>query len=240
MKISVVMSVWDREKLLNKTLESIEKSSIKDFELIIVDDASEVPIVCPRADKIIRIEKKDKWWYNPCIPYNKGFKEATGDVVIIQCPECYHVGDILSTVSDKIQTGTYLSFACYAINAVETVKFHNGIMPTIGNYVFSANSKRKLDYNGWFNHSKYRPMAYHFCSAIMKSDLDALGGFDERYAMGIAYDDDELIRRVKRNMAVYMIDTPFVIHQYHPHMSYAYPNMRQLHTKNKLLYQSDT
>ena len=238
--ISIVMSVWNRQGLLDGTMASIKQSSVKDFELIVVDDASDTPVVCPRADKIIRIEKKDKWWYNPCIPYNIGFREATGDVVVIQCPECYHVGDILATVRDNIKSGTYLSFACYAINLVETARFHNGIMPTIGNYVFSANSKKKTEYNGWFNHSKHRPMAYHFCSAITKDDLNTLGGFDERYAMGIAYDDDELIRRIRRTMDVKIIDEPFVIHQYHPHMSYAYPNMRQLHERNKQLYQHDT
>jgi hypothetical protein len=128
--ISVVMAYFQRQELLNKTLESLDKSKVKDYELIIVDDASAIPLVCKRA-KVIRIEPKDKWYHNPCIPYNMGFKEAKGDIVVIQNPECYHVGDVLSYVEQNLKGDTYLSFACYAINKKETEEFHKGVMPKL-------------------------------------------------------------------------------------------------------------
>lgn len=237
MKISIVMSYYNRQKLLNKTIESLEQSSVKDFELIIVDDASPVPVRCDRADKIIRIEPKDKWYHNPCIPYNMGFREATGDIIMIQNPECYHVGDVLAFTQSHMRQGLYLSFACYAINALETDRFYRGIMPELGNYVFAANSKIKKEYNGWYNHSKYRPVAYHFCSAIMREDCHALGGFDERYAHGVAFDDDDLIRRIRRKYEVRIVFPPYVIHQYHHHFTYEDPRVwRPLHKINQDLY----
>ena len=39
-KISVIIPVYNAEKYLNKTLESILKQSLKDIEVICVDDGS--------------------------------------------------------------------------------------------------------------------------------------------------------------------------------------------------------
>jgi len=238
MKISIVMSYYNRQDLLDKTMESISQSSVQDFELVIVDDASDVPLMCDRADTIIRIEPKDKWYHNPCIPFNKGLRAATGDVIVIQNPECYHVGDVLKYVKENIKSNVYLSFGCYAINVKETAQFHRGVFPKIGDYLFATNSKIKREYNGWYNHVKHRPVAYHFCSAITREDSFALGGFDERYANGVAFDDNDLIRRIKRmGMEVKIIHPPYVIHQYHHHFQYEDPSVwRPLHAINQALF----
>jgi len=235
MKISIVSSYYNRQTLLDKTIESIEKSAIKDFELILVDDASDIPVVCDRADKIIYVEKKDKWYTCSCVAFNRGLRAATGDVIVIQNPECYHVGDILIYVKENIKPNVYLSFGCYAISQEETIALHNGMMPVMHNRVFTGN-----DRNGWYNHTEHRPVAYHFCSAIMRKDLDRMGGFDERYARGVAFDDDDFIRRIKhRGMMVRIIDNPYVIHQYHTHFEFESPSAwRTPHAVNQKLFRT--
>jgi glycosyltransferase involved in cell wall biosynthesis len=231
--ISIVMSYYNRQVLLDKTLESIHASEVKDYELIIVDDASDVPVVCDEA-KIIRIERKDKWWHNPCIPYNMGFKAATGDIVVIQNPECYHVGDVLAYARDNAKPNRYLSFSCYALNRNDTQQLHHGIFPVIKDRVY----KHPED-NGWYNHPLHRAVGFHFCSAITKDDLDVIGGFDKRYAEGIGYDDDDLVMRIKkRKMLLNIVEKPYVLHQFHMPMSYRVPNMRLLHQKNRQLFRS--
>ncbi len=231
MKISIVMAYYNRQNLLDKTMESIRRSDFTNYEVIIVDDGSDVPVVCPDA-KIIRIEKKDKWWTNPCIPFNKGFKEATGDVILIQNPECYHTGDILSYVKDNIKPNTYLSFGCYALTNEETASFQQGVIPSIGTH-----SAERVG-SGWYNHSTIRPKAYHFCSAITKEDLARVGGFDERYAKGVAFDDDDFIRTINRiGMNVRIIDSLYVFHQKHTHFEFESPAAyRPLHTLNQTLF----
>jgi len=69
--------------------------------------------------------------------------------------------------------------------------------------------------DGWYQHSKYRPVGYHFTSAIFKTKLDEIGGFDEEYAYGIGYDDDDFLRNVVKKCNLKFYDDPFVIHQYH-------------------------
>ena len=89
--------------------------------------------------------------------------------------------------------------------------------------------------NGWYNHSIYNPNAFHFTSAITMKDLEELGGFDERYADGIGYDDMDLIARIRRKgMSVEIVDDPYVIHQAHTPTDYT--NNQDLLTRNRNLY----
>jgi glycosyltransferase involved in cell wall biosynthesis len=229
--LSVVMAFYNRQELLNKTLEGLDRSAIKDYELIIIDDASTVPLVCDKA-RVIRVEKKDKWYSCSAVAWNRALREATGDIILMQSPECYHAGDIMKYAVDKVRPNLYLSFGCYAIGREETVAFGRGVFPVILDRVVD-NAR-----HGWYNHTKHRPVAYHFCSAIMRKDMDMIGGFDERYGYGYAYDDDEFIRTVRyMGMEVKIIDDPFVIHQYHSHFEFDSPAvMREPHALNQLIY----
>ncbi len=94
---------------------------------------------------------------------------------------------------------------------------------------------------GWFNHSKYRPAYYHFCAGITKRNLDLLGGFDERYAFGTAYEDDEFVQRIKRlGLRMMIIDDISVIHQWHVGFQYLYPNANENIARNKALFYNVT
>jgi glycosyltransferase involved in cell wall biosynthesis len=236
MKISIVTAYYNRKQLFFNTLKSIENySSKEDIEIIAIDDASnENERIEDFIDKInldlkvVRIEQKDKWWINPSIPFNKGFKIATGDVIVIQNPECVHFGNIIKSIKENIQDNTYLNFGCYSIDEKLTSKFSYIINKDFDlsklKYYLEPMQTRGITKDGetaWYNHSKYRPHQLHFCSAISKKDLFELGGFDERYANGIAFDDNEFLQRIKRKkMMIKMIDDPFTIHQFHGNTNY--------------------
>lgn len=250
-KVSIVMAYYNRRKLLMNTLKSIQMSKEKDnVEIIIVDDASDdkqniddINKLFNLDIKIIKIKKGEKWWMNPCIPYNIGFKYVSNDIVIIQNPECLHFGDIVRTVVNNIEENKYLNFACYSIDSNKTELIskigNNNINNQIGKIITPMNNKSvsKDGETAWYNHSVYRPHMLHFCSAIMKKDLDDLGGFDERFANGIAYDDNEFLLRIKRKgMNINIIDSPFVIHQFHGVTQYGMK--QEFVRKNAMLYQS--
>lgn len=241
MKISIVMSYYNRRIHLINTLNSIMNQHYDNLEIIIVNDNSsdehnidDMPHLFNKLDiTVIKISKKDKWWVNPSVPYNIGFAKVTGDVVIIQNPECLHIGELIKTVNREIEDNKYLVFGCYASNKKEFENISKGkkafdvIQPIKNRRLFNTKD------SAWYQHSKYRPALLHFCSAISKKDLDKLGGFDERFAYGIGRDDMEFVLRIKRmNMNIVMIDNPFVLHQHHKPTIYE----PVLTKKNNLLY----
>lgn len=246
MKVSIVIAYHNRRSLFMKTLESIAKTRLKnDFEMIVVDDASvdsqrvdDLPLMLPTYHiKVIRIDPKDKWWMNPCIPNNIGFEIASGEVIIIQNPECLHVGDIINYAAENTTVNKYIAFGCYALDQTKTQminRISGGFTERIVEIISPTNDV-PLDQcpsmNRWYQHSVFSPRGLNFCTAITKRDLEDLGGFDEAYAPGISYDDTEFIRRIyRKGMQVDMVDKPFVIHQWHPYTNYSNKRLVDLNT----------
>lgn len=218
--ISIVLGYLNRLEQTKKTLYSISKSINTDIEIICVDDFSNDD---NRAEllheqfpnlKIKVINLKDyftvKNYCNPCIAYNIGFRFATGDKIIIQNPECYHFGDIIDYVDKNLTNDNYLSFHCYSLSKEDTENFYKTGEVAFNNY--------PAGYPGscWYNHSEIRPSGYHFTSAITRKNLEELGGFDEEFAHGIGFDDDEFLARIKfKNLKIEFVKNPLVFHLYH-------------------------
>ena len=237
-KISIVMAYYNRKKQTLETFRSFEKMYARkyNFEVVIVDDNSNDENRLEEDIKqfsfpinlivITAEEKGDR--INPCTAYNRGFTEATGDVIIIQNPECYHVGDILKHTIENLDEQDYYSYSCFTANTPEITQElieSDNIFELIKSQEFL--DKNITDVNtqmNWFNHPTDtahggRNTAYHFCNAIYKSKLDLIGGFDNRFADGYCFDDDELLLTVKYNLKldIKIIEPKkcFVIHQYH-------------------------
>ncbi len=224
MKISVVTAYYNRKQLFYHTLLRLRLSVHKDFEVIAVDDGSneENRLEDLEAEfhflKVIRLDPKNKWYINSCIPFNVGFKAAKGDIIIIQNPECIHYGDILNYVSEHLKQNEYLSFGAYSLDKPTTDAINNttaGFLESLEIPFFEKPIFQDGE-AGWYNHSIHKPKGFHWCTAIFKNDLDSLGGFDERYALGVAFDDNELLARIQKKGFNYkIIDEPFVLHQNH-------------------------
>ena len=222
--ISVVTAYYNRKKLFYNTLLRLQNSSNIDFEVVVVDDGSNEENRLEDLEaifdflKVIRLEPKNKWYINSCIPFNIGFKAAKGNIIIIQNPECIHYGDILKYVKENLKQNEYLSFGVYSLDKRTTEAINDtnaGFLESL-KIPFFEKSILQDGESGWYNHSTHRPKGFHWCTAIFKNDLDSLGGFDERYALGVAFDDNELLARIqKKGMDYKIIDEPFVLHQNH-------------------------
>jgi len=238
--ISVVMAYYNRKQHLINTLWSMMKSTYKNFEVIVVDDASDdnnrIEDLTSQFDflKIIRIDNKDKNHYNPCIPMNIAMGYTKGDVIMIQNPECFHYDDIFQHANNNISKNTYLAYSTINKNIVNVLKEINW-----NNNYFSEINRLVGDdiKNGvWYCHSKFRPKALNFCTVIMRSDLIDLNGFDERYAFGVACDDDEFLIRIKRKkMNIVIVDDILTIHQSHNPFCYIQKNAGILRNINGAL-----
>lgn len=231
MKISIVTSYYNRKQQFLNTLKTIKLSKqIDNLEIIVADDGSsnehrledvisDYPFI-----KLIRIEPHEKWYANPCIPFNKAINAANGDIIVLQNPECLHVGDILTNIVDNLTNTNYITYSVYSAdyNATMDIKDYDfggsNIFETIKNRLEPFNTQNYVSegISCWYNHSIHRPCAYHFISAITKENMNKLNGFDERFANGIGFDDDEFLYRVKKlGLNVEIIDSPFGVHQWH-------------------------
>lgn len=225
--ISIVTAYKNRWPLFEFTLKTIQKSKYTDFEIVVVDDCSDVEHRLESKLKnynfpitLIRLEKENKFYTNPCIPFNIGFNYTRGDTILIQNPECFHLGQVLQKAS-QIQDNDYLVFSCYNLDKqlsekvrevqdADFTKINNLLVPTQNRTITHCEE------TAWYNHPTYRDTKLHFATAIKKTDLDDLGGFDELYAFAVAYDDNDLVERIrKKNMNVYYSTIPIVVHQWH-------------------------
>lgn len=194
MKIAIVMTAYNREALLQKTLESFNQYD--PYEFVVVVDKDE--------------DHLGKTWVNSAIAFNRAFYEAIhthqADAVILQNAECYHAGDILGYVRKNLTDKNYISFSCYSLG-------ENDTLPPI------EMNPRGAAFDGdsaWYNHPVHRPVGYHFCAAITTDNLRKINGFDERFKDGKDYEDNYLLYQVRQlGLRIEIPAEPYVFHQWH-------------------------
>ena len=232
--VSVVMAYNNRKSQLEATIRSINLSQYVNVEIVVVDDASseehrieDLVKLSKYPMKVIRIEAKDKDWINPCVPFNIGFKNCSGSIILIQNPECIHCGDIITNAACRSVDGQYFTYTTFGIDDYgicekirKEIEYHDkyeDLANSVAVYFRNDKPSSNSVFN-WYNHVSFRPSNYHFCSVITKGDLNKLKGFDERFAFGIAYDDDEFLTRINKNKILVKTITDsslFCLHQFH-------------------------
>jgi hypothetical protein len=266
MKISIIIGYYNRKKQLFYTLKTINNSLYKNIEIIIVDDCSDNPKdILNNSDfdifnmniKLISIKTYEKTWINPCIGYNIGIRESTGDIIIIQNAEVCHIGDCITYVVNNLNKNNWLTFNCYGLNNFkdndyiysnnnnDIYKYINQIWKEKDNYsiIPGGNNTFKNTVGGWLNHFVFHFVAYHYFGAIFKDDLlnKMNGGFDIDYANGICFDDNDFIKRLIFNNFEFKINTfsesePFVIHLFHEKSNSLIKNKEEKWNNNKKIY----
>ena len=244
-KFSIIMTYYNRREQAIYTLNRFEYlyGNNYNFEIIIVDDNSNDN---ERLDDIINlysftiiyvyIPTNKKTWKNPCIPYNIGFGKASGNIIIIQNPECFHYKNIFDNILKDSLENTY--FTCnvmsspsfkhndYLINNIDILSEEKIIEYFENENINSPETIKK----GWYNHPIYSNRHFHFCSIISKKNLDKLNGFNETFQYNYWYDDDEFLFRIKNFLEIKFLDS-FVIHLYHK-------NGSSEHVKNEEIIKS--
>ena len=117
--ISIVMTTYNRSIQTYFTLQTIANSINKSIQIIIVDDSNNDLLNMDKLKSfglcIYYIKTKNKFWFNPCVNYNLGFKYIRGDKIIIQNAEVCHIGDVVDYVSKNLKNNQYFVFDVAAL-----------------------------------------------------------------------------------------------------------------------------
>ena len=104
-KISVIIPVYNAEKYLNKTLESILKQSLKDIEVICVDDGStdgSVEIIQSFIKKDDRVKLIRQNNQHAGSARNTGLKEAQGEYIHFMDADDYVLNYAYEAIYNKV------------------------------------------------------------------------------------------------------------------------------------------
>lgn len=240
MKLSIVITYHNRRQQLINTLYSIE-ATIIDYpvEIIIVDDKSDEPIddikdIFELPIKLIKRDTKER--IDPVVPLNIGFEAATGDVILINCAECYHFGNILECIFRNFTENDYFAFSTYSLNWTKfrKLKIERGFN-NVREVIEPTHPLPKYwqdCWTGWYAHPQHRYILIPFCACISTSNMEKLNGFDERFKDATGWADIDFVDRVKNlKLNTVLVEYPFCIHQPHALTDYSGPLNNQLYER---------
>ena len=107
MRISLVLATVDRTKEVERLLQSLDRQTYRDFELIVVDQNPAgvlAPLLEPNKHSfpIIHVERPDDRGVSKS--RNIGIKQATGELLTFPDDDCWYPDDLLETVDSFMQS----------------------------------------------------------------------------------------------------------------------------------------
>ena len=209
MKISVVISTYNRGNHLNYGLRTLLAQNRIPDEVLIIDDGG-----TDHTEGIVKGIKNDFpndniryiYNYNPgytncCLAKNIGIKEATGDLIIFTEPEILHVGETIATHEEwhKNNGGLFVSTATVyfvfgtALKELTLEHYKNPLLIiTRDNIVeWEAGYQPKAE-----DIAVSRCVRATYCASVKKGNLEYIGGFDERFLPHWGWDDIDLQSRL--------------------------------------------
>lgn len=187
---SVVIPLYNKEKNIERTINSVLSQTFSDYEIIVVDDGStdrSAEIVASYDDPRIRLIMKENGGVSSA--RNRGVLEAKGAyIVFLDADDSWeeiHLSEIAKLIHD------YGSEAkAFATNFAR--KFPDGSW-----YVNRSDMKRGL-VNDFFKQTNKRSFVNSSCVCIDREALIEVGLFNERYTHG---EDIDLWFRIGRKFS---------------------------------------
>ena len=115
MKYSLIVPVYNRPDEVDELLESLCSQTLKDFEVIIVEDGSQKPCkdVCDKYANILDLHYYLKENSGPGQSRNYGVERAQGEYVIVLDSDVVLPKDFLAAVDSSINHQPSVDIAMY-------------------------------------------------------------------------------------------------------------------------------
>ncbi|MBO5974222.1 MAG: glycosyltransferase [Paludibacteraceae bacterium] len=202
---SIIIPVYNRPNEIDELLLSLTKQTYTDFEVIVVDDGSE--IVCKSVVEKYKDKFSVKYYYKknsgPGQTRNFGSEKSAGDYLLILDSDCILPKQYLSTIFDELAENPCDAFggpdrAHSSFSAVQ--KAINYSMTSFFTTGGIRGGKRKMD--------KFYPRSFNL--GVKKSVFEKLGGFS---SMRFGEDIDFSIRIFKNNYSCRLFPKSWVYHK---------------------------
>lgn len=118
-KISIIVSIYNMEKYLEKSIQSILDQTYKNFELILIDDGStdNCGKIC---DRYAELDKRIQVYHGPnrgvCEARNIGLSRVNGNYICFIDPDDYIREDYLEQLYDAVVTNNTKVAVCNFLN----------------------------------------------------------------------------------------------------------------------------
>ena len=116
----------------------------------------------------------------------------------MQNAEVCHVGDCVRYVVENIKDNEYYAFDVCALSDVNV----NNLLYKIQDMTYDNLERIKNLAFVWYqcqhliSHNRY----IHFLAALTKQSFDKIKGFDIDFGLGIEWDDDDFVFRIRNNI----------------------------------------
>lgn len=186
--ISIIIPLFNREKLISETLNSVISQTYKNWEVIIVDDGStdnsiEIVKEFQKKDKRIKLYKRDRKPKGATTCRNIGAKLSKGEYLIFLDSDDLLKNYCFKQRIDVINEDKNLDFAVFNMNC-----FQN----KIGDLNKSFNLYFENNYEYLYSFLTDAPPWQTMCPIWKKDFFLKIGGFDENFWI---MDDPELHTR---------------------------------------------
>ena len=211
-KVSVIIPSYNCERYIAETIGSVLNQSLKDLELIVVDDGSidrTREIISSYGPPVRLIAQANA---GVCAARNRGIREATGDFIcLLDHDDCWFADKLARQVEEfqaHPEAGVvYSSFICWHAGA-------DGHFPDPGSFdLTSYPDDIDPDLSGWIYHQFLLDCWMLTSTAMFRAEVFQQSGvFDE----SLPYSEDwELWLRIAREYPINRLRRPTTLYRQH-------------------------
>lgn len=196
--VSVIIPLYNGEKVVGPCVDSVLKSDYKDFEVLIIDDGSDdrsIDKVRPYlSDRIRLIENKENLGFGKTV--NIGLQNAKGEILVLLNMDTVVDDSWLSELIKAMMAREDIGIAGSKIFYMDgkTLQHAGGRIDTIGR---SYHIGRGEEDNGKYNSVRETEYVCGASIGIKKQVLEKIGNFDERF-LPLYYEEIDFMIRAKK------------------------------------------
>jgi len=194
MKISIIVTTYNRANHLNRGLYTVLSQDIDLHEVIIIDDGGNdhtAKIVDNLRDQFPKrnikyIYNHNFGYTNCCLAKNIGIRQATGELLIFTEPEVLHIGEVIKAHLNWHKEGTHLFVSSGMVYFVFAGAAGKLTLEHLKNPELIPSIQKVIEWKDGYQPQAEdiavsRKVSASYCASVRKKDVVAIGGYDERY-----------------------------------------------------------